>query len=401
MEHLTTTPFGRRPVTAGLMARATANRQVAEFKTMDKWSLFRDLSAARSVYGLNDRALLVLNALLSFHPGATLQDGSGLIVFPSNISLSERAHGMAESTLRRHLATLVEAGLIARHDSPNGKRYARRRSDGEITRAFGFDLRPLLLRAPEIIRAAEEIRAATEALRSTRERITLLKRDALKLASYATTCALPGPWAEMMEGLATLHTRLRRKLAHGDLLEIEAQLVDMLAQIESHLPVETEELSGCDSENGRHYQSSDKDSYESETLKEDETTEILASHPPSALAPRPSQTLNKLSLQIVLQACPDILPYAERRIEGWRDLVNAAGLVRGMMGINPSAWEEARAVMGPETAAIAVACILQRFAKIRNPGGYLRSLSLKTREGHFSPAPMVMALLSPQAINAA
>ncbi|WP_420006613.1 helix-turn-helix domain-containing protein [Arenibacterium sp. LLYu02] len=91
MEHLTTTPFGRRPVTAGLMARATANRQVAEFKTMDKWSLFRDLSAARSVYGLNDRALLVLNALLSFHPGATLQDGSGLIVFPSRAFLMSAA----------------------------------------------------------------------------------------------------------------------------------------------------------------------------------------------------------------------------------------------------------------------------------------------------------------------
>lgn len=401
MEHLTTTPFGRRPVTAGLMARATANRQVAEFKTMDKWSLFRDLSAARSAYGLNDRALLVLNALLSFHPGATLQDGSGLIVFPSNITLSERAHGMAESTLRRHLATLVEVGLIARHDSPNGKRYARRRSDGEIMRAFGFDLRPLLLRAPEIIRTAEEIRAATEALRSTRERITLLKRDTLKLASYAATSALPGPWVEVLNDIATLHTRLRRKLALGDLLEIEAQLVDILAQIESHLPVETKELSGSDSENGRHYQNSDKDSCESEPREEDETTEILASHPPTALAPRPSQTLNKLPLQIVLQACPDIQPYAERPIEGWRDLVNAAGLVRGMMGINPSAWEEARAVMGPEAAAIAVACILQRFAKIRNPGGYLRSLSLKAREGHFSPAPMVMALLSPQAINAA
>lgn len=401
MEHLTTTPFGRRPVTAGLMARATANRQVAEIKTMDKWSLFRDLSAARSAYGLNDRALLVLNALLSFHPGATLQDGSGLIVFPSNITLSERAHGMAESTLRRHLATLVEAGLIARHDSPNGKRYARRRSDGEITRAFGFDLRPLLLRAPEIIRAAEEIRAATEALRSTRERITLLKRDALKLASYASTSALPGPWVEVLDGLATLHTRLRRKLALGDLLEIEAQLVDMLGQIENHLPAETEELSGSDSENGRHYQSSDKESCESEPREEMEQTEIVASEQPTQVAPRPKLTLAKLPLQIVLQACPEIQPYAERRIEGWRDLVNAAGLVRGMMGINPSAWEEARTTMGPEAAAIVVACILQRFAKIRNPGGYLRSLSLKAREGQFSPAPMVMALLSPQAAHAA
>ena len=127
-----------------------------------------------------------------------------------------------------------------------------------------------------------------------------------------------------------------------------------------------------------------------------DNAEKIASIEPNPVAPKPTQGPVKLPLQTVLQACPDIQPYAERRIEGWRDLVNAAGLVRGMMGINPSAWEDARAAMGSEVAAVAVACILQRFAKIRNPGGYLRSLSLKAREGSFSPAPMVMALLSPQ-----
>ena len=47
--------------------------------------------------------------------------------------------------------------------------------------------------------------------------------------------------------------------------------------------------------------------------------------------------------------------------------------------------------MGRETAAITVACILQRFTHIGNPGGYLRALSRKAAEGSFSPGPMVMA----------
>ena len=54
---------------------------------------------------------------------------------------------MPASTLRRLLAVLVEAGLIVRRDSPNGKRYARKGRGGEITLAFGFDLAPLVVRA--------------------------------------------------------------------------------------------------------------------------------------------------------------------------------------------------------------------------------------------------------------
>ena len=66
---------------------------------------------------------------------------------PRHATLSDRAHGMPESTLRRHLAALVRAGIILRHDSPNGKRYARRGEGGEITDAYGFDLTPLVARA--------------------------------------------------------------------------------------------------------------------------------------------------------------------------------------------------------------------------------------------------------------
>ncbi|MDN5568462.1 MAG: replication initiation protein, partial [Paracoccus sp. (in: a-proteobacteria)] len=107
MRHISTTPFGRRPVTAGLLATQALAEGPAPSCIPDKWALLRDLTAARSAFGVSDRDLAVLAALMSFHPGAKLTDDHGLIVFPSNASLSERAHGMAESTLRRHLAALV------------------------------------------------------------------------------------------------------------------------------------------------------------------------------------------------------------------------------------------------------------------------------------------------------
>ncbi|MGO7157808.1 plasmid replication protein RepC, partial [Rhizobium leguminosarum] len=112
-----------------------------------KWKLFRAICEARPALGVTDRALTVLDALLTFYPDDEISEEKGLIVFPSNAQLSLRARGMTPATLRRHLAVLVEAGLILRKDSPNGKRYARRDRAGAIGDAFGFSVAPLLARA--------------------------------------------------------------------------------------------------------------------------------------------------------------------------------------------------------------------------------------------------------------
>ena len=93
-------------------------------------------------------AVFVLNALLTFHP-ETVLSGDNLVVFPSNEQIALRAHGMPSSTMRRHLAQLVDARLLIRRDSPNGKRYARKGREGAISQAFGFDLSPLVARADE------------------------------------------------------------------------------------------------------------------------------------------------------------------------------------------------------------------------------------------------------------
>ena len=76
----------------------------------------------------------------------------------------------------------------------------------------------------------------------------------------------------------------------------------------------------------------------------------------------------------------------------WRDLLAAASVVRPMLQISPSAWEEAQAVMGEVAAAVVLACILQRGTAIRSAGGYLRELTRKAEAGQFSLGPMLMAL---------
>ncbi len=49
--------------------------------------------------------------------------------------------------------------------------------------------------------------------------------------------------------------------------------------------------------------------------------------------------------------------------------------------------------MGPENAAVTIACILERAGHIHSAGGYLRDLTAKAGRGEFSLGPVIMALL--------
>ena len=148
--HSPTTPFGRRSLTLAhvasqMVATCTSTRKGGA----QMEDLPGDLRRAAKAWRLG-----TLAHGSECSPDVPSGDGTkldgcsrkrGLIVFPSNQQLLLRAHGMPASTLRRHLAVLVDAGLIIRRDSPNGKRYARKDSAGEIELAFGFDLSPLVV----------------------------------------------------------------------------------------------------------------------------------------------------------------------------------------------------------------------------------------------------------------
>ena len=160
--HLSTTPFGRRPLSLAMVAsQVAAQGAPAETRqsTSGKSSALSAQARPRSASPI--ARLAVLNALLTFHPETALTGDDDLIVFPSNEQLALRAHGMPPATLRRHLAALVDCGLVIRRDSPNGKRYARKGQGGAIETAFGFDLTPLVARAAEFERLAEEVAGRT------------------------------------------------------------------------------------------------------------------------------------------------------------------------------------------------------------------------------------------------
>lgn len=72
--------------------------------------------------------------------------------------------------------------------------------------------------------------------------------------------------------------------------------------------------------------------------------------------------------------------------------MRAAETLRPMVGIDTQTWEDAKRKMGGQSAATVLSAMLERFAEIRNPGGYLRHLSAKAASGQFSCMPMILAL---------
>jgi replication initiation protein RepC len=387
-----TTPFGRRPMTLGMLAHQARAQAITPDKTADKWKLFRALCEARPKLGLTDRALALLNALLSFHPKAELSAADGLVVFPSNAQLSLRSNGMAEATIRRHLAALVEAGLISRKDSANGKRYARRDGEGTLNEAFGFSLAPLLARAEEIEAIAAAVVSERLALQRLKERLTIARRDAAKLIETALEEGVGGDWEALSLKLRTILAGLKRKPEPRDVAEtleaVEALRDEIAKRLENLANVPN--ISGNPVQIERHIQNSNTDSSaESEPLFEEEQGEKPA--PERKGWREPPKTF---PLALVLSACPDISDYGPGgRVQSWRDLMAAAVVVRATLGISPSAYQSACEVMGPENAAVAVACILERANEINSAGGYLRDLTRRAERDEFSIGPMLMAAL--------
>lgn len=402
MSYTPVTPF-RRTVDAAMLKHQQGSQQNLPPSGANKWEVLRELTTARTVFGLSDRDLAVLQALVSFHPNTILGgNDDDLIVHPSNVSICERLNGMANSTMRRHLSNLVQSGMIVRRDSPNGKRYARRYGDEKT--AFGFDLSPLVHRHQELCQAAEAVREAQQRHKRLRETVSLMRRDLAALAAYGAGLRPDLSLWDAFSDLAALTARdLRRKLEMDELSTIERKLSAALDQARDVIDgKKTIDMSTNESLSEQHYQNSNKDSYDSEpslekakgeagVLQAEPIEQDESNHTENIEVP-PDSRLPNVPLGFVLAVCQEFRNYTTDPVRHWHELVKAADTVRPMMGISPSAWEEAKHEMGPEEAAVVVLAMLERFEDIKSAGGYLRALSAKAALGEFSCGPMLVAL---------
>ncbi|WP_263619687.1 plasmid replication protein RepC [Salipiger bermudensis] len=372
MENTSRPPFGR-PVAACLPSSDASQRHTPPMP--DKWALLRDLTTGAEAFGLGHRTLSVLKALLTFWPERELPgDPDGAIVFPSNRVLSERLSGMPESTLRRHLAKLVEIGIVSRHDSPNRKRYARGQS-GVIGIAFGFDLSPLA-------RHAEEFASAAALVTAQRERISVLRAKLGMLRHRLTEDGAPD---ELIDAARLM---LRRRASEQDLAGLVTRLEAAIPAPDAVTPTpqpvtETTRMSASAARNERHIQETDKTISDSESAPSSDAalTESAGS----------AEKVTAITVPMITEACREYRAFFPDQPRGWHDVVSISQRLAPMLGIDPPVLQEAQRIMGHERAAATVLCLLERANEIRKPGAYLRRLTQVARKGSFSVGAMLSA----------
>jgi len=398
MEYTPISPF-MRPISHAHLRVVERPEASVPGKPVNKWELLRELSKAQAAFGVTERDLTVLQGLLSFFPDDALGGNAEMVVFPSNKAICERLNGMPCSTMRRHLARLVDAGLLMRRDSPNGKRYLRKHGEERV--AFGFDLSPLYCQSEEVARAAEAVREAEDRVRRLREVVSLMRRDLAALAEFGEEIQPGlGLWDQLRDKAALTARALRRKLTLEELSAFRADLEALLDHARNVIDgPETEEVNTNGAKIERHHHNSNKESIDLEPALEKGgaaacVPNVETDAPVADVEEADTRRVPKIPLHLVIAGCPSLKTFYQGDIRHWHQLFDAACHVRPAMGISASAWEEAQRFMGPEQASIVVAAILERFADIRSPGGYLRALTSKAAAGEFSCGPMVMALMS-------
>ena len=205
---------------------------------------------------------------------------------------------------------------------------------------------------------------------------------------------VPGNWGRVQQIYQAIIGRLPRTAPRQLLEDICVELQDLCTQIRDVLEsfAKDQNPDANESHSGRHIQNSNPElPIESEHgfSKSEEAAGSVAD--PDNLRSLPKR---ELPLGIVLDACPNLRELVQGgEIRHWRDFLAAAELARPALGISPSAWREAREILGEQHAAITLAAIYQRAEQINNAGGYLRSLTERAKAEKFSTWPMIMALV--------
>ena len=328
----------------------------------DRWSILKDLTRSAPDLGLTDRHLTVMRALLSCFPDVPEH---GLIVFASNATLSERAGGMEERTLRRHISKLVDLGLVLRRDSPNRKRYLRRARGPLPSTAFGFDMSPLFAARGRLARAAEARDLESAVTARLREELSLLRRDLCDRGADET----------LTDEIRKCLRRVPNKTLILDLISRAKAMLDTMPP-----PVASasfaEDLTGSDGQDVRHHHKRSKDLPESCARKDEPATEPdsrdcrekrSATEAGQSITPLPDS-------EAVRTHCPEAMSFAAEPPRGWHGLFRHALMLAPMIGIGRDLVELGLRRLGQEGFALVTLCLCQRIGQIERPGAYLRSL---------------------------
>ena len=318
------------------------------------------------------------------------------IAWPSNDMLGEELQ-RSRTVVQGLIRAAVKAGLVHMRDSGNGKRYGYRGDAGEIVEAFGFDLSPLAVRWDEFadLAAARGLEQAQR--RHLRRKVGEIRREIRTVCADALERDFEG--YDWEAAIARASGRLPRTPSLAELIALEIEFGSLLAAVDKAWTVarKADDSEPTGSKSRAHK--------EPTTDPKAETATYSAWRGP-VVADRPgtddlhgdtAPPINEevIPLSLVLEAVPEIHHHLDDPgAADWEEFVEAAYKAALLLGINLTAWREARETLGRNRAAIAVATVLARWrsGEVKSAGGYLRAMCERERTGDLHLLPSLFGL---------
>ncbi|WP_164885794.1 helix-turn-helix domain-containing protein [Paenirhodobacter populi] len=333
------------------------------------WAILRNVTVLRKELELSAGCLTTLRAMISVLGGS--KDAS-TTVYASNRTLSDRANGLCERSIRRHISILEDKGFVLRRSSSNGKRYQL--SNGNAIIAFGVDLSPLLEHADSIAMAAQKVAVERSNFRMARQRLSA----AIQAASEQNT---------PISVLDECRIALRRARSSSEIEEWLAKLEVASTPKQAPLSDASDILSAKDGHFVRQIVSINK-----ETILNEEHTcpEVTEGSPKDTTCKEHRQYLSRdPSTSSVRRALSKAFPNAMdlvQELEQPNEAIEAtASRIAPFIGVSSALFWDTIQKAGAVRAIIALLDVVQHAQKIKNAAGYFQAITLGRRRANYHP----------------
>jgi replication initiation protein RepC len=390
MSHARIAPGCRRLTPVHVQVQAIAEHFEGLPDAVSKGQALAALKQAARPLGLSPRLRDAVDALFAFSAPQDWQAGARPIVWPSNRKL-ETTLGLGRRQVQNVLNALIRANLISPVDSPTGRRWGNRDAKtGKIIEAYGFDLSPIGLRHAEFVAIAERAAIEERERAALRRRLTIARKAIQQIAETALEHQLTDrDWRYWLAEALTMVLTIRDDQLLDSLQAVVAELERRRGDGEAMLRAAFDSQQnasagaiGCTPITTTTQPEADNSATGNIDSEESRTGQGDSAVSQDPVSPeRSQQPLPAVTPKFVLTISPELKPYIHTVSPSWADLVEAADGLRQQLGISRSAWIDACQAMGRYQAATAVAVIAAKCDIIHSPGGYLRGMTGRARNG--------------------
>lgn len=396
-----------RKVSAGILASAHLASQEDRPKVTKK-EISLVLKRVAPALGIDGTAYHVLDILLGLVQADDFQAGKRPVVAISNQRLAEYTRRTTR-TVTRCLKKLVEAGVLAYRDSPTGRRYMYRGSEGDFAQAYGLDFTPACFNLEAFKTQADAFQRRIKAEQEARRAVTRFSRAIADMAElepaefhgFATRAqsVVNRDGLNVMEKATILESLYTEILARHEAQSLETKdKMSCAGDIDVSplsITTQTDSLGSnpqrtCSNEQDTEFPSDNGFAVEMALEKEpcggrSETQRPKSQAGRGGASKFPETNLDGVSIGLIQSACSSVQAETGINLNSWPALCGAAEQLRLLIGLSPAGYQLAVERQGRYLAAACLVVVAEKALRdpehIASPGGYFRAMIDRAGEG--------------------